>query len=871
MHRFLVPILLIASLLVPPALAADPPSDATEPATLLEGAVVDADGNPVAGATVLAVSQEAKPVRKPRHVLSFGQGGGGGKRHTVAETVTDEEGRFALEVQGSAPFLLRAEEAEAGSAQIAGIGDGDGPVLTLLPGWTVWGQVLDKRTGDPVAGADVYARGAFTDGFADEGHRDLFKRETVTDEAGIFEFTNLDTNFYRILAVADGYSEDLVSDLGVGLEGTEPEPVYLYLVPGVTIAGTVRTGDGTPIERARVGVRPEQTIPNEMKRWARSGGFGGPTDENGEFEIRGIPVAPSYVVEIGHEDFAPTSVVGVRVREGGRSRPVNVTLSSGTVLTARLMDGEEPFRGKVRVTLQYSIPGSRVTPTVVRSGGGVELDEGRLTVRRLPTGKARLNIEPNGFIDIGRESVTLPEDEPLDLGDLMLDSGPTITGRVIGPDGKGIPNAEVDAMSFGTGTLTRKAVTAGEDGSFRFGGLPEIAFTISAEGEGLGRESSEEVKPGDDPVEIRLNEAGRIRGRVLVGDPPEPLAGFTVESEGKEAESLPFQLRMVGLFQSKATFREPTGEFVLGGLSEGAYKLKVVAGGYMDSRLEKVEVAAGETTEVGDIVLERGATVSGTIREKGTGDPVGGATVKVEPPGMFNMRAFTEIGVSSLTTGPDGRFTLSGLPPGKHTIRVEHDEYSTAKQEVEIATGVPPAEMTVEMGSGGVIEGTFRNKEGEPVVGGMVMAMLGFAPDPNTMGTTDEYGHFRIDHLAPGTYRIMAMSDPGGGGNQQEILASLQMQTAEVVDGKTVVINIHPAPGRDHRGQRHGPEGCGTPGGEAGLDPCRLRRPDAGGLHHGGLGRERIVPGAPYRSRGIPRSRAADGRTGGHVDSRHDA
>ena len=35
-------------------------------------------------------------------------------------------------------------------------------------------------------------------------------------------------------------------------------------------------------------------------------------------------------------------------------------------------------------------------------------------------------------------------------------------------------------------------------------------------------------------------------------------------------------------------------------------------------------------------------------------------------------------------TGPDGRFTLKGLPPGKYTFEVWHEKYKPVAQEIEV-------------------------------------------------------------------------------------------------------------------------------------------------------------------------------------------
>ncbi len=68
-------------------------------------------------------------------------------------------------------------------------------------------------------------------------------------------------------------------------------------------------------------------------------------------------------------------------------------------------------------------------------------------------------------------------------------------------------------------------------------------------------------------------------------------------------------------------------------------------------------------------------TLTGTVVDRGTGDPVDGATVEL--PGLGQRAA----------SNPLGKFTLPSLPPGKVAIRVSRMGYADAAGEVEIQAG----------------------------------------------------------------------------------------------------------------------------------------------------------------------------------------
>ena len=500
-----------------------------------------------------------------------------------------------------------------------------------------------------------------------------------------------------------------------------------------------------------------------------------------------------------HEEFAPAWVRHERPASGAGVTLDEIRLDRGATLRARLLVEDRPFAGEVEGRLTYDVPGSRNGRPVGLDEKRVTLEDGLLVVERLPLGRANLLLEPAGHNSIRRQELTLTDEGPLDLGEIGLDPGHRILGTVLDPDGKPVAGVKVQALSIRMGEgMVRKLAETADDGTFALGGLtdPEATFRISVTVDGYGRATVQDVKPDSGRVEVRLQPAGKIRGRVLAGDPPRPVAGFTVEPHGKSLQELPLPMPVGNLGGKPMRFREPDGTFELSNLSEGTYGIKVDAPGWMTFQKEKIEVSSGETVDLGELVLEAGATLHGVVSEAGTMKPVGGATVKLEKPGLFDFSGMMgRDDGSARLTGPDGAFTVSGLPPGTHTFRVEHEGYAPRTAEVEIAAGVPPGELSVELGAGGAIEGTLRTSAGELMPGGIVMVMRGFTPDPNGMITTDSYGHYRIDRLAPGSYRVMAMPQPGEGADASSILGQMKMQMAEVVDGQTTIVNLPPDTG----------------------------------------------------------------------------
>jgi uncharacterized GH25 family protein len=566
----------------------------------------------------------------------------------------------------------------------------------------------------------------------------------------------------------------------------------------VTLTGVVVDDDGKPIKGAKVHVRPEDTMPGQWKRWMRPGGFAAKSDEEGRFEIHGAPAEKSYTVEARHDEYAKSWLTGIERDKSGNTPALRIVMEGGTSLTLRLLADGAPYNGKVDASLKYDAAGPELLLSINALDKEIDVEGGNLILERIPAGIAWLTLEIEGFAEVKRTDLKIVADRPLDLGEITLEPGLRITGKVMNTQDEPVADVEVEATSFGRGTgYLHAASHSKEDGSFVIGGLEEATYRLTAKAKGYAQSIESEVQPQGVPLKIRLQKAGKIKGRVLAGDPPKPLAGFTVEPRNTTRRDSPFPMLPGARGKQRGPYRDPSGEFTVTGLSEGSYTVSIRFNGLVTERREKLEVVPGETIDIGDVTLSPGETLHGTVVEAGTGKPIAGASVIIEGPGLFDM-AESLLGTveKGLLTAPNGSFTLAGLAPGEMEILVKHDSYSTARKQVAIAAGVPPAAITVELTSGGVIEGTVRDSKGELVAGGMVMVMRGFTPTGDGPVSTDEFGHFRVDRLPPGTYRVMAMPKPGEDADGASFLSELKTQTVEVREGKTSIVHLPPESGQ---------------------------------------------------------------------------
>lgn len=789
--------LLNASLLALAAslsLVALPSSAADAPTTRVTGTVTDPQGAPLAGALVVA-----RPKQLPKAPEAQAPADEAKVEPTrLAEAKTGADGRFALDVAGTPPVTLRIEAAGYAVAVRKEL-TGDEPVrVTLAAGLPLAGQVFDRKTGRPLAKAEIEVTGSDASGFFDPDDEKRFRIKTTTDGQGRFRFSTLAPDFYFVSASAPGFRTASRERVAVGLVAATPE-LFLYLKPGVAIPGRVVDQEGNPVAKAQVRVGPSGGFPENLADWTR-GDFSTTTDDEGSFEITGVPPSRVYRLEITHDDYAPAWVDGVRVSDGRRAPLSAITLDRGVTVVGTLLAGDQPFDGRIGASVTYEDSGTWAGDRrdVRRGGPKVVAREGAFRIERLPTGTATIELEPNGYAPVKKEHVVIEAEHGADLGTLTVERGTAIVGTVVDESSEAVAEAEVSTQSLSMtgGFVQRKCITDSE-GRFALAALPaDRTYEVTASHAEFATASQKEVKPDGDAVTLTLRAkgSGTVTGRVVAGDPPEPVTGLFVVAIPKGDGGPMGMMTALGMGVEKRTLHTPDGRFTLENLTPGTYTFKITADGFVPARIEETELVPGQPLDLGEIRLDRGATLRGLVLDKTSKAPLGGAAILIEEGGGIAamLKQMDPSQRADAVTGPDGRFTLTGIPPGPLTLRVETDRHAPAKTTLEVQAGVPVADLTIDVGPGGSIEGIVRDKAGLPLAGQMITATTGFGTSMRLMTTTDEVGHYRLEHVAPGDYMVIAMPMPSGeqgDAAQAEMMSKMQMQSTKVEEGQIAVLN----------------------------------------------------------------------------------
>ncbi|HSP20287.1 MAG TPA: hypothetical protein VLQ79_12275, partial [Myxococcaceae bacterium] len=229
---------------------------------------------------------------------------------------------------------------------------------------------------------------------------------------------------------------------------------------------------------------------------------------------------------------------------------------------------------------------------------------------------------------------------------LLLPVVGVVRGTVVTRAGAPVPGAFVgveEAEGLPAQTST--------DGSFELKGLPTGRdFRLTARTPELSLDGPVTARAGQSGVRLVVRERALYRGRV-VGPSGTPVAGFSIDGRGFQAPD--------GRFQAPLETRD------------GQVELRVSASGMLTRT-----VRAGATvSELGDIALQPGPQIEGTVR-LASGAPVQGALVTA--------------GADSTRSGPGGVFALPiAEPPAGAAPLYVHAAEGELSGSAEVPIGTP--------------------------------------------------------------------------------------------------------------------------------------------------------------------------------------
>ncbi|MDH3786914.1 MAG: carboxypeptidase-like regulatory domain-containing protein, partial [Acidobacteriota bacterium] len=572
-----------------------------------------------------------------------------------------------------------------------------------------------------------------------------------TEGAGHFEVKGIYPSRPSILIRPAQWIDLVIEDLELEA-GQRLDLGERVLEPGAQLAGRVVDPDDVPVPDATV----EVSFMTEYGSSSRSA----QADRSGRYRVFGLPEDPAYSASATADGFRPD----VQQQVAPNAEDVDFVLEPNSIVKGRVLDESGRPITMFQIGLYSEASENDSTFSAMANTNKPETivdDEGRFVHETAP-GHYTVQIDTEQTAPARRGDVELSPGETVDIGDVTLVAGLTITGRVLGPTGRGIAEAEVgtksgDLMAQFTGATTAVADTAttDENGRFELRGFIPGSVTLSAQhAEYSAATETLELIADEEPAEVILTlEAGGDVVGVLVDDNGAPRVGAMI-------------MLHRGLSAVMTRLSARTG-------AEGRYRLEQVPAGSYEamcflsldnpqSRVSaRISVENNQTTTFNCDPPEGGIDVSGRLLQAGSTLPNRGMIlVPVDSlSGTPSMSDFTQT-----SSNESGHYEARVQRPGPYTVVVDGGTGSITTQ-IDVPAGVEKATVDVVIESGR-ITGTVRAADGAELERVSIQSFLldgtgaapGLLPGAAAQTGAGKDGRFEVAGLPMGDYRVVAIA-----------------------------------------------------------------------------------------------------------------
>ncbi len=673
---------------------------------------------------------------------------------------------------------------------------------------SISGVVVDSSTGLPLAGICANVENG---------------PGTQTDSTGAYSITGLSDGAYKVqfqdcnptpqyldqwyLGHDDSGSADTISVIA----GTETPLSDVQLVMGVSVAGTVTDGSGTPVGGVQVNVNAVNTGPST----------GVQTQPDGTYRTSPLPPG-DYKVQ-----FADSNTPAL-AHEFWNDKP---SWNTGDTLT--LASGDAPVRGGVdaqlpaAATIQGTVTGPDTSPlggvcvnaNVPNNSGwdwvaGTTTEpDGTYSLTQLPPGSFAIQFHDcnSGSLSIDQwydnqqsfdqaNQIALTEGQVRTGVDAQLASGISVAGTVTDSDGNPIAGINVNVNPTNSGTSGwaqtdssgHYATSAVAPGDYRVqfsanGPNPPYATQFWSDKPSWNSADILTLTSADAPtraaVDATLTASATISGTVS-GPNGDPVQGDCVNAVTNTANGLD------GVANATTA---ADGTYALQGLPAGSFLIYFQdcnnVGPFLDqwwdhqpdsSTAVAVVVTAGSTTTGIDAHLVAAGQIRGHVTD-GDGHPLQGICAQATTTSAFGGFARTD---------SDGDYAISLRGPGAYKVQFIDcnqsptyagqwwDDQSTAAtaQVVNVAAGeiVGDVDAVLVPGAVSTVSGRVLNLNGVPMTDACVVA---YAPNQYALfAQVQPDGSFEIADVPSGTYALAALGC-GGGGDPSPTVADPQSPT----------------------------------------------------------------------------------------------
>lgn len=678
---------------------------------------------------------------------------------------------------------------------------------------SIGGTVTDAADDEPIAGVSVCAEiqrglsawtycdetgadGAYVvDGLAPGDYEVSFRGTLTETSPGEFTPVNYITQYY------EGKARESEADPVTVTEGASLPGIDAAMEEGAEIAGSVvAASDGEPLENvqaclyvAATGAQGRCASTDADGNYLLFGLSGGNYKVGFGIESFGSPFTPQYYDDkpslatadvVALTTGARTSDIDAEMHEAGKVAGTVTDAAGGAGIEGLQVCAQPVQSGSPRCTStgaggDYTIEGVRPGKYVVEFHGPPDY------LQQYHAGRA--NYAEAARIMVAEEATTSGIDA-------SMQAAGRIKGKVTAAaTGDSVSGVEVCAALSTAGFYYYggACTQSGSDGTYTIGGLAggsyDVRFAPGYSEAGPGENAKQNFltqfykgatsRATATPVAVTLDQAtsginaamqpgGRVSGHVTAADTGKGLAAYVCV------------LPTVRGGDEGCTFADSNGDYTLGGLRSGSYKIRFGAGpsslGYVRqfytakaTRKEAnlVSVTAGTTTPGVNATLQRGGTISGTVTDADTDEPLAGIDVCV---GFFAACDTTAADGTYELTVPTGaykvHFGASFFGPGSgnpgYAPVYYHDAFSSeGASKVAVTVGGATSGIDQAMHEGARVSGTVADAVSKDPLGEMTVCASDPAAGSGGCDQTDELGAYVIQGLPAGSYRVRFSHD----------------------------------------------------------------------------------------------------------------
>lgn len=397
---------------------------------------------------------------------------------------------------------------------------------------------------------------------------------------------------------------------------------------------------------------------------------------------------------------------------------------------------------------------------------------------RKPDQAVDLRVVTDAYPEFSQQPIKLRSEEWYDAGDIRLEQGLVVTGRVLDAATKGGIGGATVYLASSHQSHARVATPGRERGTvaqsdptgfFQFTNAPRLGLVnmvVEAPGYATASLLNQQLKP-DAPSDFAVEL-----------EPGQPITGVVVDQRGRPVPGAKVVANALSTKapQTDSVAADEDGRFAFPSLRTGPYQLIATASQFAEVRIPMA--MTGEDVKI--VMATRGSIKLQVLTANQR--PVKAYRISLKrsfpnnPMGIGNVIDFPDRNVSPADYPPEfgGDWAVvSGLPAGTFRVQIlEQNHAKTLSPEFTIAEGgSDPVEVTAVLTLGASITGTVIDDRGAPVAGATVTSDMnaGFAADTgifemfrsmlpekhtSRQTRTDGQGRFRLNQLSFADYMV---------------------------------------------------------------------------------------------------------------------